>query len=105
MAALTFPALGAFGRAPNEVQGAAIGLVALAFGVRAWVGVRSIGYRALAAAGIVVGVGAMPAISAGAAGLSTAGGAGLLALGVAAALSGVAGAELLRRGWAQVENA
>ena len=105
VAALAFPALAALGRAPDGVQGAAIGLVALAFGVRAWVGVESIGYRVLAAAGIAVGVGVMPAVLADAEGLGTAAGAGLLALGVAAALSGVAGAELLRRGWAQVEEA
>jgi hypothetical protein len=85
-----------------KVQGvmqAAMGLVCLSFGVLGWVRGSSRMIRLLAALGMVIGVVAMPAITAVRLGFGGVGAASLLALGAVSASCALAGAESLRQGW------
>ncbi len=78
---------------------AALALLALALGVLGWARAEGRWTAAAAAAGLIVGVLVMPVSAAVSAGLPTPLGVVLLTAAVVAAGCGLAGAELLRRGW------
>jgi hypothetical protein len=90
-----------------QVQGvlqAGLGLISLSFGVLGWVRGRRGWIRSCAAFGMVIGVMAMPAVTALRLGFEGVAAAGFLALGAVAAGCAWSGAERLRQGWAGLKR-
>jgi len=89
----------------GAVVQAALGLVALAFGVLGWVRGTGRATRVAAAVGMVGGVVVMPWAEAINAGVGSVTGVGLLTAGLVCGACAVGAAECLRRAWAAIEHA